>query len=66
MNLLQDSVRRTSRNLDENSSSAPPKDENSSFHLSISKGRKATLLERANVDWDNEGELVPQLEVIDR
>lgn len=59
----KDSVRRTSRNLEENGSSPPPpKDENSSFHLSISKGRKATLLERANVDWDNEGD--PQLEDI--
>ena len=41
------SVRRSSKNME---------DLDSSFHMSISKGRKQTLIERANVDWDNEGE----------
>jgi len=39
----KDTVKRNSRNLDE-----------SSFHMSISKGRKQTLKERSNVDWDDD------------
>ena len=41
----KDTVKRNSRNMDE-----------SSFHMSISKGRKQTLKERINVDWDDDEE----------
>jgi len=54
----KESVRRTSKIMDES------KDEtDSTFHMSISKGRKKTLIDRAHIDWDNEETLKETLSV---
>jgi len=54
----KESVRRTSKIMDES------KDEtDSTFHMSISKGRKKTLIDRAHIDWDDDLTLKETLSV---
>ena len=50
---LEAVTRRSSRSLEHG-------EQERSFPLSISKGRKKTLIDRAKVDWDNETEEVRQ------
>lgn len=47
---LEAVTRRSSRSLEHGG------DRDKSFHLSISKGRKKSLIDRARVDWDCDGE----------
>ena len=60
---LEAVTRRSSRSLEHNNNNSNKNNNNRerSFHLSISKGRKKNLIDRARIDWDCDPQVITTL-----